>query len=130
MRRPPRLAVQEQEKLLREKEKADARVAKERERELARLEAERRKHLERMMKEQARRRHAITSHAIAHLPGGHAISHANPRLPGGHAMSRAISRMPSGLLCLPACLLRMQQGGRVSNWGASAFCGCMHSGPG
>lgn len=39
---------------MREKEKADARLAKERERELARLEAERRKHLDRMMKEQAR----------------------------------------------------------------------------
>lgn len=60
--------MQEQEKLLREKEKADARVAKERERELARLEAERRKHLERMMKEQVRCRHAISSHATAHLP--------------------------------------------------------------
>lgn len=45
--------LQEQERLLRDKEKADARVAKEREKELARLEAERRKHFERVQKEQA-----------------------------------------------------------------------------
>ena len=38
---------------MRDKEKADMRVAKEREKELARLEAERRKHFERVQKEQA-----------------------------------------------------------------------------
>lgn len=47
------VCLQEQERLLRDKEKADARVAKEREKELARLEAERRKHFERVQKEQA-----------------------------------------------------------------------------
>lgn len=52
---PPCIVLlQEQEKLAREKERADAKVAKEREKELARLEGERRKHLERVMKEQAR----------------------------------------------------------------------------
>lgn len=45
---------------MREKEKADARLAKERERELSRLDAERRKHLERVQKEQVGCRTCLT----------------------------------------------------------------------
>jgi hypothetical protein len=45
--------LQEQEKLMKERDRADMKASKERERELARLEAERRKHLERVMREQA-----------------------------------------------------------------------------
>ena len=47
-------ALQEQERLLKERERADFRVAKEREREISRLEAERKKHLEKMLKDQVR----------------------------------------------------------------------------
>jgi hypothetical protein len=44
--------LQEQERLLREKERTDFRIAKEREREIGRLEAERKKHMEKMMRDQ------------------------------------------------------------------------------
>ncbi|GAB4814610.1 hypothetical protein N2152v2_001656 [Parachlorella kessleri] len=46
------LPLQEQERLHKERERADFRVAKEREREISRLEAERKKHLEKMLKDQ------------------------------------------------------------------------------
>lgn len=44
--------VQEQERLMREKERTDVRIAREREKEIGRLEAERKKHMEKMIKDQ------------------------------------------------------------------------------
>jgi hypothetical protein len=79
--------VQEQEKLEREKHKADAKVAKEREKELARLEAERRKHLERVMKEQARRLPGSAAPAGTRWLAGHRWGPA--ACPAGAASVRA-----------------------------------------
>lgn len=73
--RPPPAAPQEQERLLRDKERADAKATKERERELARLEAERRKHLDRVMKEQVRACFARCAPAV------HAVHAAPPLRP-------------------------------------------------